>query len=280
MKNSTGKLAGKTAIITGGGTGIGRAIAALFLSEGAFVAICGRRRGVLEETAGELMAEYFPGAGESREPGNPQHSPGVFFDTMDVTNPDDTRAFVEAVVQRTGGVDILVNNAGIMRFSSVEETDAEELQNLMDTNVVGPLRMMQAVLPSMTARGGGAIITLSSIAGHKALPGAGGYCTSKAAVTMISQVAALEWASRGIRVNVIAPGIVEGTELADPIFGPEGVPEFYSKLRSLHPLGRSGVPLDVARTALFLATEESDWMTGVMIPLDGGRHLATNRPPL
>jgi NAD(P)-dependent dehydrogenase (short-subunit alcohol dehydrogenase family) len=263
-------LEGKTVIVTGGGTGIGKEIAARFLGEGARVAICGRRGEVLERAAAEI-AGAAPGAdGEER----------VFFDTMDVTEPKQVEAFVAAVVKRFGGVDILVNNAGIMRFSSLTEMGEDLWESLIDTNLYGPWRMMRAVVPHMRARGGGSIVNLSSIAGHKALIKAGGYCTSKAALTMMSQVAALEWASDNIRVNIIAPGVVEDTELADPIFGPEGVPAFYDKLRALHPLGRSGVPRDVADMALFLASEQSSWVSGVMIPLDGGRHLATNRPQM
>lgn len=256
-----GLLEGKIVIVTGGGTGIGKEIAARFIGEGARVAICGRRREVLEQAAREIAA-------------------GVFFDTMDVTVPEQVEAFVASVVRRFGGVDILVNNAGIMRFSPLTETDEDLWESLMDINLYGPWRMMRAVVPHMRTRGGGSIVNLSSIAGHKALPNAGGYCTAKAALTMMSQVAALEWASDNVRVNIIAPGLVEDTELADPIFGPEGVPAFYDKLRSLHPLGRSGVPRDVAEMALFLASEQSSWVSGVMIPLDGGRHLATNRPPV
>ncbi len=256
-----GVLNGKTAIITGGATGIGKAIAKRFLAEGAQVAICGRRSKVLAAAAAELGGE-------------------VYHASVDVTEPTQIGRFVSNVVDRFGGVDILVNNAGIMRFSPIHETTQDTWQSLLNTNLLGPWRMMQALLPVMASRGGGSIINISSIAGHKALPGAGGYCTSKAALTMMSQVAALEWADKQIRVNIIAPGLVEQTELADPIFGAEGVPAFYDKLRGLHPLGRSGVPDDVAATAVFLAGDESSWMTGAMVPLDGGRHLATNRPPV
>lgn len=259
-----GILNGKTAVITGGGTGIGKAIAARYHAEGASVAICGRRESVLAVAAGEIAP-----AGER-----------FYYGKMDVTQRREIDAFFEEVVTRCGGIDVLVNNAGMMRFDSICETGEELWNQLLDINLLGPWRTMRAAVPHLRARGGGAIINISSIAGHKALPNVGAYCTSKAALNMISQVAALEWASDNIRVNLIAPGLVEDTELADPIFGPEGVPAFYEKLRDLHPLGRAGLPRDVADLALFLAGEQSSWMTGVMVPLDGGRHLATNRPSL
>ena len=257
-----GQLDGKIALITGGGTGIGKAIAARFYAEGASVAICGRRKSVLDAAAAHI------GADAAR----------IYADTLDVRHPAAVTAFVDAVAKRFGGLDILVNNAGIMRFGAVLEASEELWNGVLDTNVLGPWRLMQAVVPYMRKRGGGSIINLSSIAGHKSLPNAGVYCTSKAALNMISQVAALEWAADKIRVNLIAPGLVEDTELADPIFGADGVPAFYDKLRGLHPLGRSGTPKDVADAALYFAGEQSSWVTGVMLPLDGGRHLATNRP--
>ncbi len=259
-----GLLAGKIALVTGGGTGIGKAIAARFHAEGAAVAICGRRKDVLAAAAGQI------GSDESR----------VMYGTMDVTRPEQVSDFVTEVVERFGGLDVLVNSAGIMRFGALTDATDELWSELLETNVLGPWRLMRSAVPHLRARGGGSIVNLSSIAGHKSLPNAGVYCTSKSAVTMMSQVAALEWAGDRIRVNIIAPGLVEETELADPIFGPEGVPAFYAKLRDLHPIGRSGVPRDVADTALFLASDQSSWMTGVVLPLDGGRHLATNRPPI
>ena len=130
----------------------------------------------------------------------------------------------------------------------------------------------------MRKTGGGRIINFSSIAGLKAFPNSGVYCTTKAALQLLSQVMAMEGASDKIRVNVICPALVEGTELANPIFGKEHVQEFYEKIRPLHPLGRSGRPADIAEAALFLASEQSSWITGVIFPVDGGRHMATNRP--
>ena len=125
---------------------------------------------------------------------------------------------------------------------------------------------------------GGSIINISSMAGVKAFPGAGAYCTSKAALQMMSQTVAMENAADQIRVNCILPALVEDTELANEIVGEEGVLEFWDKLRLLHPMGRNGRPADIADAALFLASDQSSWITGALLNVDGGRHMATNRP--
>jgi NAD(P)-dependent dehydrogenase (short-subunit alcohol dehydrogenase family) len=257
-----GKLDSKTAIVTGGGTGIGLAIAKRFHDEGAFVVICGRRAEKLAEAGSVISPD-----GER-----------VFSVVADVMIEEDIIRVVDETVAKTGRLDVLVNNAGIMRFGKLHETPAEEFQAMMQTNVFGSWRMMVHAVPHMRKAGGGSIINLSSIAGIKAFPGAGAYCTSKAALQMISQVMAMEVAEDKIRVNLILPALVEDTELADPIFGKENVSDFYDKIRPLHPLGRNGKPKDIADAALFFAAEDSSWVSGVMLNVDGGRHMATSRP--
>ncbi|MHB9030508.1 MAG: SDR family NAD(P)-dependent oxidoreductase [Candidatus Latescibacterota bacterium] len=257
-----GKLEGKTAIITGGGTGIGRAIARTFHEEGAFVVVCGRRREKLDETCNLLSCN-----GER-----------VLAVTADVTNEDDIKRLFGATVAKTGRIDILVNNAGVMRFGKLHETPAEQWDMMMRINAFGPWRLMVQALPWMKKNGGGSIINLSSIAGIKAFPGVGVYCASKAALQTISQVMAMEAAPERIRVNCILPALVEDTELSEPIFGAENVPAFWDRMRTLHPLGRNGKPADIAGAALFFASDESEWITGTLLNVDGGRHLASNRP--
>ncbi|HPC03897.1 MAG TPA: SDR family oxidoreductase [Syntrophales bacterium] len=255
-------LAGQTAIVTGGGTGIGRAIAGRFHEEGARVVICGRRREQLDRTVQAISP-----AGER-----------ILAVTADVTRVEDIFEVIGTAVSETGGVDILVNNAGLMRFGKLDESDVDSWDLMMKTNAFAPWRFMVAVLPEMRKRGGGAILNISSIAGIRALPGAGIYCASKAALQVLTQVLALETAAEGIRVNAICPAVVEDTELADPIFGTGKVREFYNTMRPLHPLGRNGKPSDIADAALFLVSPQSSWITGVLLSVDGGRHLATNRP--
>ena len=257
-------LKGKVAIVTGGGTGIGRAIATSFLKEGAKVVICGRRLEKLRETAAST------GASEDE----------ILPLSCDVTDRAQIQELVKTALNRFGGIDVLVNNAGVMRFDSLAQADDDTYELLMRTNVWAPWRFSVAVIPHMKQRGGGSIITISSIAGLRAMSGAGLYCTSKAAVQMISQTLALEHAPDQIRVNVICPAAVEDTELSEPIFGKDGVEEFLSKLRACHPLGRNGKPADVAGAALYLASDSSRWVTGAVLPVDGGRMLTSNRPEI
>jgi len=257
-----GQLNGKTAIITGGGTGIGRAIARRFHEEGAFVVICGRRKEKLMETSAQFGS-----------------SDRVFSYMADVTVEGDIANLLDSAWKKTGRIDILVNNAGVMRFGRLEETPLSEWDLMMKTNVWGPWRLMVHTIPYMKKTGGGSIINISSIAGIKSFPSAGVYCASKAALQVISQVTAMENARDAIRVNCILPAAVEDTELSNPIFGEKNVPAFWNKLRPLHPLGRNGKPKDIADAALFFATDQSSLITGVLLNVDGGRHMATNRPP-
>lgn len=257
-----GKLDNKTALITGGGTGIGLEIAKRFHDEGAFIVITGRRKEVLEEASKKISPDGLR----------------VFFVPGDITKEDDIIKVLDETFNKTGRLDIVVNNAGIMRFGKLDVTPVGEWDSIMKTNVFGPWRLMVHAVPLMKKNGGGSIINLSSIAGIKAMPGAGVYCASKSALQTISQVMAMETASDNIRVNLILPALVEDTELAYPIFGKENVPDFYNKMRKLHPMGRNGRPKDIADAALFLASDESSWITGILLNVDGGRHLATNRP--
>jgi NAD(P)-dependent dehydrogenase (short-subunit alcohol dehydrogenase family) len=138
--------------------------------------------------------------------------------------------------------------------------------------------MSVAVLPLLRQRGGGAIVNVSSISGMRPFAGSGAYCMSKAALLMLTQVMALELAADHVRVNAVCPGMVEDTGLGDAIFRPEQVTASYDRFRALHPLGRNGTPADVASAVAYLAGPESTWVTGAILPLDGGRQLTTNAP--
>jgi len=258
-----GVLEGKTAIVTGGGTGIGLEIARRFHEEGASVVISGRRKNLIEDAARAIDAT------------------GVraFAFTADITSEADIDRLLNETRDRTGRIDIIVNNAGVMRFGKLHETPVAEWDLMMRTNAFGPWRLMVKAMPFMRESGGGSIINISSLAGIKAFPGTGVYCASKAALQTISQVMALEGAPDRIRVNCILPALVEDTELSLPIFGSvEAVHDFWNRMRALHPLGRNGKPGDIADAALFLASDASAWITGILLNVDGGRHLATNRP--
>ncbi len=259
-----GLLEGKTAVITGGGTGIGLAIAKRFHKEGAKIVICGRRLEKLREASSAISA----------------HGEGVHTVQADITIEADRKRILNDALQKTGRIDILVNNAGVMRFGKLETIDPSLWDTLMNVNAYAPWRLMVAVLPEMRKVGGGAIVNISSISGLKAFPANGLYGVSKGAMQQLSQVLAMEVASENIRVNVICPAVIEDTELNDAIFGKENVPIRYDRMRPLHPLGRNGRPEDVAEAALFLVSPQSSWITGILLNLDGGRHLASNRPPM
>jgi len=191
---------------------------------------------------------------------------------------EDIRRLLEETAQKTGRIDIVVNNAGVMRFGKLHETPVREWDLMMRTNTFGPWRVMVNAAPYLRKSGSGSIINISSLAGIKSFPGSGVYCASKAALQVISQVMAMEAAADHIRVNCILPALVEDTELAIPIFGEQNVGAFWDRLRPLHPLGRNGKPEDIANAALFFASEQSEWITGTLLNVDGGRHMATNRP--
>jgi len=258
-----GPLAGKTAIITGGATGIGLAIARRFHDEGANVAICDIKEDKLPEAACQIS----------------QSGERVHAARADVTVESDVHRVVEETAERFGGIDILVNNAGVLHFGRLDRTEPAIWDRIIRTNAYAPWRFMVAVLPHIRKAGGGSIINISSINGIKAFPGAGLYCISKAALQMLSQVMAMEVAGDNIRVNLILPGAVEDTEFCVQQVGRENLATFYGSLRPLHPLGRNAKPKDIADAAVFLASDQSKYITGVLLNVDGGRHMATNRPP-
>jgi len=165
-----------------------------------------------------------------------------------------------------------------MRFGSLESLVPAAMQAMFDINAFSPWRLSVAALPIMRKRGGGTIVNVSSISGMRPFEGSGAYCMSKAALIMMSQVMALELAREGVRVNAVCPGMVEGTELGNAVFSAADVAASYERFRPLHPLGRNGKPRDVAEAVLFLCSDASSWMTGAILPLDGGRHLTTNKP--
>lgn len=261
-EETVGSLEGRTALVTGGGSGIGRAVAARLRDEGAFVVICGRRTAGLEQARAAISP-----SGE-----------GIACVTADVTKTVDITGVARFLAARGAGLDILANCAGMMRFGRLEGLEPAALQSMFDVNTFAPWRLSVAVLPLMRERGGGAIVNVSSISGLRPFAGSGAYCMSKAALIMMSQVMALELARDGVRVNAVCPGMVEDTGLGDGIFTAADVAASYERFRPLHPLGRNGKPRDVAEAVLFLCSAASSWITGAVLPLDGGRHLTTNTP--
>ncbi len=252
--NSVTRLSGKVALITGGGTGIGRAIALAFAREGASVAVAGRRLEKLREVINEV---------------HKQDAAGLAME-CDVTRARDVERAVQGTVERFGRVNVLVNSAGTLHVSTVEGISEEEWDRVMTVNVKGPFLMSRAVLPEFRKCGGGVIVNIGSVLGLVAVKDRAAYCASKGGVTMLTKAMALDHAHENIRVNCICPSIVE-TELVKGVFDQSEQGQALRKARvATIPLGRIGQPADVAETAVFLASEESSWLTGTAIPLDGG----------
>jgi NAD(P)-dependent dehydrogenase (short-subunit alcohol dehydrogenase family) len=248
------RLSGKVALITGGGTGIGRAIALAFAREGASVAVAARRLEKLKEAVNEIESQG--GKGLAIE--------------CDVTSAAGVDRAVRAAKERFGRLNVLVNNAGILHVSTVEGISEEDWDRLMTVNIKGPFLMSRAVLPEFRKSGGGAIVNIGSVLGLVAVKDRAAYCASKGGVTMLTKAMAMDHAHENIRVNCICPSIVE-TELVRGVFDETEKGQALRKARiATIPLGRMGSPADVAEMAVFLASEESSWLTGAAIPLDGG----------
>jgi NAD(P)-dependent dehydrogenase (short-subunit alcohol dehydrogenase family) len=248
------RLAGKSAVITGGGTGIGQAIALAFAREGAQVVVAGRRKEKLDETLHLLQ----------------QAGCSALALECDVTKAADTQRVVKSAEDAFGKVNVLVNNAGALSVSTVENITEEDWDRVMATNVKGPFLMSRAALPAMRRAGGGSIINVGSVLGIVAIRDRAAYCASKGGVSMLTKAMALDHAQDNIRVNCVCPSIVE-SDMTRNLFAETeaGQQARESRLASI-PLGRFGKPADIAGLTVFLASEESSWMTGTVIPVDGG----------
>jgi NAD(P)-dependent dehydrogenase (short-subunit alcohol dehydrogenase family) len=249
-----GRLSGKTALITGGSSGIGRACALAFAREGARVAVLGRRREPLEGVVRAIGGE----GGEAMAV------------TADVTRAVEIAQAIEQVVARLGAFQVVVNSAGIPFVAAAEQTSEEDWNRVLAVNLTGTFLVSRAALPVIRKAGGGSIVNLGSIYGLVARPQRAAYCASKGGITLLTQAMALDHAAEGIRVNCICPALVE-TEMMHRIFERAPDPEAARRSREAElPLGRLGKPEDVANLAVFLASDESGWMTGAAVPLDGG----------
>jgi NAD(P)-dependent dehydrogenase (short-subunit alcohol dehydrogenase family) len=246
------RLKDKVVIVTGGGTGIGRAIALRFGLEGATVVVNGRRAAPIDAVAGVIKA-----AG-----GRAQAM------TADVTEPADVTRLVEGVIAEHGRLDVLVNNAGVMvsRTTAGDCADAD-WQLTLDANLTSVFRCSKAALPALTVSRG-AIVNIASTAGMKGSPSLTAYGVSKAGVVSLTKTMALDYAAHGIRVNAVCPAYVE-TDLNRNYLAAMRTDGRFAALLAKHPLGL-GRPDDVAWAALYLASDEARWVTGVALPVDGG----------
>ncbi len=253
MSDSLFDLRGRTALITGGGSGLGRMIAEVFAEYGADVAVCSRKLANCEETAEALHAAY-----------------GVKTKayTCNVADEQEVERTAASVIAEFGKIDILVNNSGATWGEAVEKMPIEAWQKVINVNVTGTFLMSKTVGVHMIERGYGKIINIGSVAGLKAEPGevlnAIGYSTSKAAIHHFTRDLAKKWAGYGIYVNAIAPGFFESKMTKGVLAKHE------SRIVAANPLQRIGDPNSLKGTALLLAGRASDYITGQVIAVDGG----------
>ncbi len=242
------RLDGELALITGGATGLGRAMAHALVEAGARVVLVGRRRDQLETAVAEL-------------------GPNAGWATHDVANTEHAPALVEDVRERYGAVTILVNNAGNHFKKSVEETEEQEFRHLLDTHVTGAYALTKAIVPSMVERGHGHILFTASMASFFGLSKVFAYSTAKSAYLGMVRSLAVDLSPKGIRVNAIAPGFIE-TEISRKAM--EGDPARKHRVLSRTPMGRFGVPEDVGWAAVYLSSPAARFVNGVVLPVDGG----------
>jgi meso-butanediol dehydrogenase/(S,S)-butanediol dehydrogenase/diacetyl reductase len=254
-------LEGKVALITGGGTGIGAEIAKRYIADGAKVCITGRRQEMLDEVAKSLPAG------------------SVTTCSGDVTKLDDVKRMVETTVKFGGKINVLVNNAGIDPPGNIVEVEVELWRRVLEINLTGPFLTMKVCIPPMIEAGGGSIINIASLAGIRCIPAMPAYCSSKGGLIMLTKQAALDYGPSKVRCNVVCPGAVRTTMMENATGKPlakmlkTDVDGAFAMLTSNSPLKRISMPDEIAGLCSYLASDDSAFMTGSCLVIDGGTHI-------
>jgi 2-keto-3-deoxy-L-fuconate dehydrogenase len=248
------RLDNKITLVTGAGSGIGEAIAILFAKAGAFVGVIDRDEAAAQKTAGTIIE-------------NGGQSKAIH---LDVTDEDGCIEISESVQEEFGHIDVLVNNAGIGHVGTLLETEGEDLDRMYSVNVRGVFNMTKAVLTDMIGSGKGNIINLASIGGVVAVKDRLAYCTTKFAVVGFTKCIALDHAAEGIRCNCICPGRVETPFVSARLKEYPDPEKAYKEMASTQALGRMAKPEEIASAALYLACDESSFVTGTPFLIDGG----------
>lgn len=249
------KLLNKVALITGGGTGIGRATAELFMQEGAKITVSGRRKEKLDDVVRAIVSK----GGEALAVSG------------DVSQDEDAQRMVMETIARWGKLDILVNNAGAIDRTKVVESTVENWDRIMNINVKGIFLTCKYALPHMIEQGGGSIVNVASISGFRGQTDAHSYSAAKAAALNLTKAMAVDYARHNIRINSVSPGLVE-TDISRTRLKPGQTWEEMAQKYwiPLYPLGRLGTPKDIAKGILFLASDDASWITGIDLAIDGG----------
>lgn len=249
--SGTGRFAGRSVLVTGAAKGIGRATALEFLAAGARVLAADIDADALKDLASAVPA------------GQVESVVG------DVSRPDDARAMVAAAVTQFGGLDVLVANAGLIPLSGILETSPEDWDDVMAVDGRGMFLSCKYAIEQMSRVGRGAIVCVSSISGMAGQRGQAAYGPAKFVATGLVMHLAVEWAAAGIRVNGVAPGTIR-TDRVKALVNEPGGPEYLRAIERLHPIGRLGEPAEVAKAIAFLASDEASFITGAVLPVDGG----------
>ncbi|HEY2150258.1 MAG TPA: glucose 1-dehydrogenase [Vicinamibacterales bacterium] len=247
----------QVALITGGGTGIGKMVAHNLVSRGVSVVLSGRRRSVGEAAVTELAAAAQRGA-------------QVRFVQNDVSDEDAVKAMIDGVVGEFGRLDMAVNNAAISNETgTLVQSSSQNFREMVNTNILGVYYSMKHELTQMLTQGHGAIVNLASIAGLNGIPYAGPYAATKHAVVGLTKSAAIDHATQGVRVNAVAPGAIKTDIIAAQLAG--GDPNYNeTSISAMHPMNRLGRPEEIANAICWLLSDEASFVTGHILSVDGG----------